>query len=109
MRKVSKKSKFRGTVTARVVVCTPGKLDTWTTRDRRTKQLCPTDAVRVLVIDEADRMLQGSFEKTIGKIRKTLPPKVHLLFFSATFGSCSMCAPIFADSGRSRRPTLDLG
>ncbi len=63
-----------------VLVATPGRLmDLYNQNAVKFKQL------EVLVLDEADRMLDMGFIHDIKKILKLLPPKRQNLLFSATF------------------------
>jgi ATP-dependent RNA helicase RhlE len=64
---------------AQVVIATPGRLC-----DFLSRQLVDLRAVRVLVLDEADRMLDMGFLPTIKRIMATTPPDRQTLFFSAT-------------------------
>lgn len=63
-----------------IVVATPGRL-----LDLCEQGLCRLDAVEMLVLDEADRMLDMGFINDIRKIVKQLPRKRQNLLFSATF------------------------
>ncbi|MDA7746115.1 DEAD/DEAH box helicase [Psychromonas sp.] len=63
-----------------ILVATPGRLlDLYQQKAVRFQQL------EVLVLDEADRMLDMGFIHDIKKILKALPPKRQNLLFSATF------------------------
>ncbi|MBI4260925.1 MAG: DEAD/DEAH box helicase [Actinobacteria bacterium] len=64
---------------ADVVVATPGRLEDLA--DRRTLKL---DAVRILVLDEADRMLDMGFLPQVDAIVRRLPSERQTLFLSAT-------------------------
>ena len=65
-----------------VLVATPGRLIDHL--DQRTLDLSKTE---VLVLDEADRMLDMGFIRDIRKITGKLPRERHSLFFSATMPS----------------------
>jgi ATP-dependent RNA helicase RhlE len=67
---------------AQVVIATPGRLC-----DFLSRQLVDLRGVRVLVLDEADRMLDMGFLPTIKRIMATTPPDRQTLFFSATIES----------------------
>jgi len=64
---------------ARLVVATPGRLEDFL--DRR---LVDFRSVRVLILDEADRMLDMGFLPAIRRIASVLPKERQTLFFSAT-------------------------
>ncbi len=63
-----------------VVVATPGRL-----LDHLEQGTIDLDAVEMLVLDEADRMLDMGFIRDIRKILKVLPENRQNLLFSATF------------------------
>ena len=65
-----------------VVVATPGRL-----LDHLQQGTIKLDAVEILVLDEADRMLDMGFIRDIRKIMKVLPEKRQNLLFSATFSA----------------------
>ncbi|WP_394229853.1 DEAD/DEAH box helicase [Shewanella colwelliana] len=62
-----------------IVVATPGRL-----RDLYTQRSIHFDEIEVLVLDEADRMLDMGFIEDINKIIEQLPPVRQNLLFSAT-------------------------
>jgi ATP-dependent RNA helicase RhlE len=64
---------------ARLVVATPGRLEDFVSR-----RLVDLKNVRVLVLDEADRMLDMGFLPAIRRIASVLPKERQTLFFSAT-------------------------
>jgi ATP-dependent RNA helicase RhlE len=63
-----------------VLVATPGRL-----LDLYQQQAINFDALEILVLDEADRMLDLGFIDDIHAIQKLLPVKRQTLMFSATF------------------------
>ncbi len=63
-----------------VVVATPGRL-----LDLHQQRAIDLSAVQILVLDEADRMLDMGFIHDIKKVLAVLPPKRQNLLFSATF------------------------
>ena len=65
-----------------VVVATPGRL-----LDHMQQGTIKLDAIEVLVLDEADRMLDMGFIRDIRKIMKALPETRQNLLFSATFST----------------------
>jgi ATP-dependent RNA helicase RhlE len=67
---------------AQVVIATPGRLC-----DFLSRQLIDLRGVRILVLDEADRMLDMGFLPTIKRIMATTPSDRQTLFFSATIES----------------------
>ncbi len=64
---------------AHIVVATPGRLEDLL--DRRAFTL---DELRILVIDEADRMLDMGFKPAVDRIVRQTPDDRQTLFFSAT-------------------------
>ncbi len=65
--------------TADVIVATPGRL-----QDLVDRNLISLDAVRVLVLDEADRMLDMGFKPQVDKLVRRLTDERQTMFFSAT-------------------------
>jgi len=63
-----------------IVVATPGRL-----LDLARQRALSLDQVEILVLDEADRMLDMGFIRDIRRILKLLPAKRQNLLFSATF------------------------
>jgi ATP-dependent RNA helicase RhlE len=63
-----------------IVVATPGRL-----LDHVQQRTIDLRRVEILVLDEADRMLDMGFIHDIRKVMKLLPPKRQNLLFSATF------------------------
>jgi ATP-dependent RNA helicase RhlE len=63
-----------------IVVATPGRL-----LDHLGQRTIDLSRVEVLVLDEADRMLDMGFIRDIRKILAVLPPRRQNLLFSATF------------------------
>jgi len=64
---------------AHVVVATPGRL-----HDLLERRLLDLRAVRILVLDEADRMLDMGFKPQVDRIVERLPSNRQTMFFSAT-------------------------
>jgi ATP-dependent RNA helicase RhlE len=64
---------------AHVVVATPGRLT-----DLANRRLISLSAIRILVLDEADRMLDMGFKPQVEKILRMLPEKRQTMLFSAT-------------------------
>lgn len=65
---------------ADIVVATPGRLLDLVERNALT-----LDAVGILVLDEADRLLDMGFSEEIARVLALLPAQRQNLFFSATF------------------------
>ena len=63
-----------------IVVATPGRL-----LDHLSQRTIDLSRVEILILDEADRMLDMGFIRDIRKILAVLPPKRQNLLFSATF------------------------
>ena len=64
---------------AHIIVATPGRL-----QDLIDRKLVTLDAVEILVLDEADRMLDMGFKPQVDRIVKRLPRERQTMFFSAT-------------------------
>jgi ATP-dependent RNA helicase RhlE len=62
-----------------IVVATPGRLE-----DLLERGAFKLDAIRVLVLDEADRMLDMGFRPAVDRIVEACPRERQTLFFSAT-------------------------
>ncbi len=64
---------------AQVLVATPGRL-----QDLADRRMVDLSGVRILILDEADRMLDMGFQPQVDKIVKRLPRNRQTMFFSAT-------------------------
>ena len=64
---------------AHVLVATPGRL-----QDLIDRKLVRLDGIKILILDEADRMLDMGFLPQVDAIVKRLPRKRQTMFFSAT-------------------------
>ena len=64
---------------AHVLVATPGRL-----QDLMDRRLVTLDAVEILVLDEADRMLDMGFKPQVDKIVRRISDDRQTMFFSAT-------------------------
>lgn len=69
----------RGLDEAHVLIATPGRL-----QDLLERALVRLDGVRILVLDEADRMLDMGFQPQVDRIVRRLPRERQTMFFSAT-------------------------
>ena len=81
---------------AHIVVATPGRLEDLI--DRGDLSL---DRVRILVLDEADRMLDMGFKPAVDRIVADAPRKRQTLFFSATLeGAAGKVAAAYTSDAR---------
>jgi len=64
---------------AHVLVATPGRLE-----DLAQRRLVDLSRIRILVLDEADRMLDMGFQPQVDRIVRRLPRNRQTMFFSAT-------------------------
>src|SRR6476646_6144351 len=64
---------------ANVLVATPGRLE-----DLANRRLVDLSGVRILILDEADRMLDMGFKPQVDKIVRRMPRNRQTMFFSAT-------------------------
>ena len=71
----------QGRVAARadVLIATPGRLE-----DLATRRMVKLEGVRILVLDEADRMLDMGFQPQVDKLVRRIPKERQTMFFSAT-------------------------
>lgn len=76
---ISIREQARGTGRADILIATPGRLD-----DLVNRRLVRLDHVRILILDEADRMLDMGFEPQVTAIVRRLPVDRQTMFFSAT-------------------------
>ena len=63
-----------------MAVCTPGRL-----KDLLKKYKDLLSECKFFVLDEADRLLEGNFERDVEELVGYLNPKCALLMYSATF------------------------
>ena len=97
--------------TAHVVVATPGRLE-----DQLARGAFKLDNVRMLILDEADRMLDMGFRPAIDRIVAACPRARQTLFFSATLdGEAGLLAkryandPVIHEHGpRARRANAEI-
>ena len=79
---------------AHILVATPGRLE-----DVASRRLVKLDAIRILVLDEADRMLDMGFQPQVDAIVRRLPRKRQTMFFSATLdGEVAELARAYTDN-----------
>jgi ATP-dependent RNA helicase RhlE len=64
---------------AHVLVATPGRIE-----DLAQRRLVDLSGIRILVLDEADRMLDFGFRPQVDRIVRRLPQNRQTMFFSAT-------------------------
>jgi ATP-dependent RNA helicase RhlE len=65
--------------TAHILVATPGRL-----QDLIDRRMISLDRVRILILDEADRMLDMGFKPQVEKILRRMPRERQTMLFSAT-------------------------
>jgi ATP-dependent RNA helicase RhlE len=90
---------------AQILVATPGRLE-----DLLARGAFNLDRIQVLVLDEADRMLDMGFKPAVDRIVRACPPVRQTLFFSATLdGEAGRVArnyttdPVTREHGSSER------
>jgi ATP-dependent RNA helicase RhlE len=69
----------RAVSTADILVATPGRLE-----DLSERKLVRLGAIKILILDEADRMLDMGFEPQVAAIVRRIPVERQTMFFSAT-------------------------
>jgi ATP-dependent RNA helicase RhlE len=90
---------------ADVLVATPGRLE-----DLIGRGVVSLERVRILVLDEADRMLDMGFKPAVSRIVAQTPDRRQTLFFSATLeGATGAIAAAFTRDARRHTQTADAG
>ncbi len=85
------KEQARGVGSSHVLIATPGRLD-----DLATRGLVDLGGIRILVLDEADRMLDMGFQPQVDRIVRRLPKDRQTMFFSATLdGAVGRIAEVY--------------
>jgi ATP-dependent RNA helicase RhlE len=69
----------RAAAKAHVIVATPGRME-----DLANRRMVSLGSVRILVLDEADRMLDMGFQPQVDRLVRRLPERRQTMFFSAT-------------------------
>ncbi len=90
---------------AHIVVATPGRLE-----DQLQRRAFDLREVRMLVLDEADRMLDMGFKPAVDRIVKACPRDRQTLFFSATLeGEAGTVAGRYTENAvtRTHKPKVD--
>jgi ATP-dependent RNA helicase RhlE len=81
----------KGARSVHVLIATPGRLD-----DLAIRGLVTLDGVQILVLDEADRMLDMGFQPQVDRIVRRLPKDRQTMFFSATLdGAVGRIAEVY--------------
>jgi ATP-dependent RNA helicase RhlE len=93
-----------------LIIATPGRL-----QDLMTRKFADLSRVKILVLDEADRMLDMGFLPTIQRILALLPKKRQTLCFSATMEQSVaglvneyLCEPIRVALGSVLKPAASV-
>jgi superfamily II DNA/RNA helicase len=85
------KEQARGVDRAHILIATPGRL-----QDLSERGLVTLGGVRILVLDEADRMLDMGFQPQVDRIIRQLPKDRQTMFFSATLdGAVGRIADVY--------------
>jgi superfamily II DNA/RNA helicase len=85
------KEQAKGVGAAHILIATPGRLD-----DLVERRLVRLGAVRIFVLDEADRMLDMGFQPQVDRIVRHLPRDRQTMFFSATLdGAVGRIAEVY--------------
>jgi ATP-dependent RNA helicase RhlE len=85
------KEQAKGVERTHVLIATPGRLD-----DLATRGIVDLDGIQILVLDEADRMLDMGFQPQVDRIVRRLPKDRQTMFFSATLdGAVGRIAQVY--------------
>ncbi|CUV08026.1 unnamed protein product [Cryptosporidium hominis] len=79
---VAQGDKYDKTIGSQIIICTPGKM-----QDFLKKRSFPTEFMKLMVIDEADEMIdhRNMMASQVGQIRKFFRQNLQILLFSATY------------------------
>jgi ATP-dependent RNA helicase RhlE len=89
-------SQAKRAAAAEIVVATPGRAE-----DLVQRKLLSLDAVKILVLDEADRMLDMGFKPQVDRLVRRLRSARQTMFFSATLdGEVGEVAHAYTDAPR---------
>jgi len=85
------KEQAKGVDACHVLIATPGRLD-----DLATRGIVDLNGIQILVLDEADRMLDMGFQPQVDRIVRRLPKDRQTMFFSATLdGAVGRIAQVY--------------
>jgi ATP-dependent RNA helicase RhlE len=88
------KEQAKGIEKSHVLIATPGRLD-----DLAERRLVDLSGIQVLVLDEADRMLDMGFQPQVDRIVRRLPKQRQTMFFSATLdGAVGRIAQVYTNN-----------
>jgi superfamily II DNA/RNA helicase len=88
---------------AHVLIATPGRLDDFANRGT-----VALGEVRILILDEADRMLDMGFQPQVDRIVRRLPAERQTMFFSATLeGAAGRIADAYTREPRRHEVVTD--
>ncbi len=76
---VSIPAQGRAAATAHILVATPGRME-----DLANRRMVSLDRIRILILDEADRMLDMGFQPQVDRLVRRIPKQRQTMFFSAT-------------------------
>jgi ATP-dependent RNA helicase RhlE len=96
---------IRAAKNADIVVATPGRLE-----DLLARNVISLSEIEILVLDEADRMLDMGFKPAVSRIVGQTPDDRQTLFFSATLeGATGKLATTYTEDARrhTKKPAVD--